>query len=54
MRALAVDVVIPAIGQETDKRCLLEAGLETNRDSTLKVGPSSRPHGRASSRPGTP
>ena len=40
VRALAVDVVIPAVGQETDKRCLLEAGLETNRDSTLKVGPS--------------
>ncbi|MGE5257136.1 MAG: NADH-quinone oxidoreductase subunit NuoF [Hyphomicrobiales bacterium] len=40
VEALAVDVVIPAIGQETDKLCVLEAGLETNRNSTLKVGPS--------------
>ena len=40
VRSLSVDLVIPAIGQETDKRCALEAGIETNRDSTLKVGPS--------------
>jgi NADH-quinone oxidoreductase subunit F len=40
VQALPVDVVIPAIGQETDKLCVLEAGLETNRNSTLKVGPS--------------
>jgi NADH-quinone oxidoreductase subunit F len=39
-RTLSVDMVIPAIGQEPDKVCVLEAGLETNRDSTLKVGPS--------------
>jgi len=39
-RTLAVDMVIPAIGQEPDKACVLEAGLETNRNSTLKVGPS--------------
>jgi NADH-quinone oxidoreductase subunit F len=37
---LAIDILIPAIGQETDKRCVLNAGLETNRNSTLKVGPS--------------
>ena len=40
VQTLAVDVVIPAIGQEPDKLCVLEAGLETNRNSTLKVGPS--------------
>jgi NADH-quinone oxidoreductase subunit F len=40
LRTLLVDVVIPAIGQEPDKMCVLEAGLETNRNSTLKVGPS--------------
>jgi heterodisulfide reductase subunit A-like polyferredoxin len=39
-RTLAVDIVIPAIGQEPDKACVQEAGLETNRNSTLKVGPS--------------
>lgn len=39
-RTLAVDMVIPAIGQEPDKACVLDAGLETNRNSTLKVGPS--------------
>jgi len=39
-QTLAVDMVIPAIGQEPDKACVLEAGLETNRDSTLKVGDS--------------
>jgi hypothetical protein len=39
-QTLPVDVVIPAIGQEPDKRCVLEAGIETNRNSTLKVGPS--------------
>ena len=38
--SLAVDILIPAIGQETDKLCVLNAGLETNRNSTLKVGPS--------------
>jgi NADH-quinone oxidoreductase subunit F len=37
---LAIDILIPAIGQETDKLCVLNAGLETNRNSTLKVGPS--------------
>jgi NADH-quinone oxidoreductase subunit F len=40
VQTLSVDVVIPAIGQEPDKLCVLEAGLETNRNSTLKVGPS--------------
>jgi NADH-quinone oxidoreductase subunit F len=40
LRTLSVDVVIPAIGQEPDKVCVLEAGIETNRNSTLKVGPS--------------
>jgi NADH-quinone oxidoreductase subunit F len=40
VQALPVDVVVPAIGQEPDKLCVLNAGLETNRDSTLKVGPS--------------
>ncbi|MFO7706582.1 MAG: FAD-dependent oxidoreductase [Desulfobacterales bacterium] len=40
LERLAVDVVIPAIGQEPDKLCLLNSGLETRRDSTLKVGPS--------------
>jgi NADH-quinone oxidoreductase subunit F len=37
---LEIDILIPAIGQETDKLCVLNAGLETNRNSTLKVGPS--------------
>ncbi len=40
VQTLPVDVVIPAIGQEPDKLCALDAGLETNRNSTLKVGPS--------------
>jgi len=40
LRTLPVDVVIPAIGQEPDKGCVLAAGIETNRNSTLKVGPS--------------
>jgi len=40
VQALSVDIVIPAIGQEPDKLCVLNAGLETNRNSTLKVGPS--------------
>jgi NADH-quinone oxidoreductase subunit F len=40
VQTLPIDVVIPAIGQEPDKLCVLEAGLETNRNSTLKVGPS--------------
>jgi len=40
VQALPVDVVVPAIGQEPDKLCVLNAGLETNRNSTLKVGPS--------------
>jgi NAD(P)H-nitrite reductase large subunit len=33
-------MVIPAIGQEPDPRCVQEAGLEINRNSTFKVGPS--------------
>ena len=40
MLTLEIDILIPAIGQETDKLCVLNAGLETNRNSTLKVGPS--------------
>ena len=40
VQALPVDIVVPAIGQEPDKLCVLNAGLETNRNSTLKVGPS--------------
>jgi NADH-quinone oxidoreductase subunit F len=44
---LSVDLVIPAIGQETDTLCLLNAGLETRRNATLKVDP-----GLATSRPG--
>jgi NADH-quinone oxidoreductase subunit F len=40
VQALPVDVVVPAVGQEPDKLCVLNAGLETNRNSTLKVGPS--------------
>jgi NADH-quinone oxidoreductase subunit F len=40
VQTLPVDMLIPAIGQEPDKLCVLEAGLETNRNSTLKVGPS--------------
>jgi NADH-quinone oxidoreductase subunit F len=47
VQTLSVDVLIPAIGQEPDKLCVLEAGLETNRNSTLKVGPS-----LATTRPG--
>jgi len=47
VETLPVDIVIPAIGQESDRRCVLDAGLETNRDSTLKVGAS-----LATSRPG--
>jgi hypothetical protein len=47
VQALPVDIVIPAIGQESDKLCILDARLETNRDSTLKVGPS-----LATTRPG--
>jgi NADH-quinone oxidoreductase subunit F len=40
VQALPVDIVVPAVGQEPDKLCVLNAGLETNRNSTLKVGPS--------------
>ncbi len=40
VQTLPVDVVVPAVGQEPDKLCVLNAGLETNRNSTLKVGPS--------------
>ena len=44
---LTVDLVIPAVGQEPDKRCIHNSGLETRRDSTLKVGPT-----LATNRPG--
>jgi formate dehydrogenase beta subunit len=47
VQTLPVDIVLPAIGQEPDKLCILNAGLETNRNSTLKVGPS-----LATTRPG--
>jgi NADH-quinone oxidoreductase subunit F len=38
--ALPVDILIPAVGQEPDKRQLLDDRLETNRNGTLKVGAS--------------
>ena len=47
LEQLAVDIVIPAIGQEPDKLCILNSGLETHRGSTLKVGPA-----LATNRPG--
>jgi len=34
---LAVEVVIPAIGQQTDARCVADAGFEINRNATIKV-----------------
>jgi NADH:ubiquinone oxidoreductase subunit F (NADH-binding)/(2Fe-2S) ferredoxin len=40
VQALPVEIVVPAVGQEPDKLCVLNAGLETNRNATLKVGPS--------------
>jgi NADH-quinone oxidoreductase subunit F len=35
--SLAVEVLIPAVGQRTDNLCLEGAGLEVNRDTTLGV-----------------
>ncbi|MEW6441988.1 MAG: FAD-dependent oxidoreductase [bacterium] len=44
---LSVDFLIPAIGQRPDSTCVEGAGLEVNRDSTLKVSKE-----LAASRPG--
>jgi NADH-quinone oxidoreductase subunit F len=44
---LAVDMLIPAIGQRPDSSCLDATGLEVNKDSTIKVLP-----GLATTRPG--
>ena len=35
--SLAVDVVIPAVGQQTDLHCVANAGFEINRNATIKV-----------------
>jgi NADH-quinone oxidoreductase subunit F len=47
VRTLAVDLLIPAVGQEPDRRPLLGGNLEMNRDATIKVGAA-----LATSRPG--
>jgi NADH-quinone oxidoreductase subunit F len=40
LEVLPVDIVIPAVGQEPDHRCIQGSGLSTNRNATLTVGPS--------------
>jgi NADH-quinone oxidoreductase subunit F len=40
VEVLPADIVIPAIGQQTDTGCIRDAGVDTHRDATLKVGAS--------------
>ena len=40
VEVLPADIVIPAVGQQTDAACVRDAGVNTHRNATLKVGPS--------------
>ncbi len=40
LEVLPADILIAAIGQQTESDCLRGAGVDTRRDATLKVGPS--------------
>jgi NADH-quinone oxidoreductase subunit F len=44
---LKIDALIQAIGQQPDLQCIADAGLETNRNATIRVGSN-----LATSRPG--